>query len=102
MVNRMTNKSTIVQGLTLDVWAASFREGMPEFAASGFTFSAESEEQVRIAFSNRGPFVDEYNRVPVYTHAVTLPSSIAVELARLLIQHYARPKDDPKQPIANI
>lgn len=98
----MNNKSTLVQGLTLDRWAASFREGMPEFAASGFTFSAEAEGQVRIAFSNLGPFIDEHNRAPVYTHAVTLPPSIAVELARLLIQHYAKHADDPKQPIAGI
>lgn len=98
----MTEKSTVVQGLTLNQWAASFREGLPEFAASGFTFTPEAEGQVRIAFSNLGPFIDEHSRAPVYTHAVTLPPSIAVELARLLIQHYARPTDDPRQPIGGI
>lgn len=98
----MTEKSTLVQGLTLDQWTASFRPGMHEFAASVVTYSVETEGQVRIAFGNQGPYIDEHTRAPVYTHAVTLSPAIAVDLARLLIQHFARPADDLKQPVASI
>ena len=98
----MTEKSTLVQGLTLEQWAASFRPGMQEFAASAVTFSVETEGQVRIAFANQGPYIDEHTRAPVYTHAVTLSPAIAVDLARLLIQHFARPADDPKLPVASV
>ncbi|KFX63367.1 hypothetical protein [Paraburkholderia fungorum] len=98
----MTDKSRVVNGLTLAQWEAMFRPGMPEFAASTFVFSGETEGQVRIAFGNQGPFVSESERVPVFTHAVTLSPSVAVELARVLIQHFAKPADDPKEPIAKI
>jgi hypothetical protein len=98
----MTDKSIVVGGLTLAMWEAAFRPGMPEFAASRFAFTGEAEGQVRIAFGNLGPFVNEGQRAPVYTHAVTLSPTIAVELARVLIEHYANPKDDLKQPIAKI
>lgn len=98
----MTDKSTVANGLELAQWEAVFRPGMPEFAASSFVFSKETEEQVRIAFGNQGPFVSENQRTPVYTHAVTLSPAIAVELARVLIEHFAKPKDDLQQPIAKI
>ncbi len=98
----MTNTSQIVQGLSLAQWEAAFRPGMPEFAASTFVFSGEAEGQVRIAFGNRGPFINDSERVPVYTHAVTLPPHEAVELARMLLAHYARPADDLNQPTATI
>ena len=98
----MTAKSQVVSGLTLAQWEAMFRPGMPEFAASTFTFSGEAEGQVRIAFGNRGPFVSDSERLPVFTHAVTLSPAVAVELARVLIEHFAKPADDPKDPIAKI
>jgi hypothetical protein len=97
------DKSLKFQHLTLAGWEAAFRPGMAEFAASNFSFTFEAQEQVRIAFGNLGPVVDtEGNREPVYTHAVTIPPALAVELARLLLQQYAKPADDPKEPIAAI
>lgn len=98
----MVDKSIVVGGLSLARWEAAFRPGMPEFAASSFVFSGEGEGQVRIAFSNGGPFVNERERAPVFTHAVTLSPAAAVELARVLLEHYASPKDDLRQPIAKI
>jgi hypothetical protein len=98
----MTDKSQVVNGLTLAQWDAMFRPGMPEFAASTFVFSGETEAQVRIAFGNRGPFVSDSERVPVFTHAVTLSPSVAVELARVLLEHFAKPADDQKEPIAKV
>ena len=88
-------------GLKLETWEAAFRPGMPEFAASTFAFSGETESQVRIAFGNAGPFVSEVERKQVFTHAVTLPPSLAVDLARVLLEHYARPKDDLGKPVAS-
>lgn len=86
----------------METWEAAFRPGMPEFAASTFAFSGEAEGQIRIAFGNAGPFVSaEGERRQVFTHAVTLPSSLAVDLARVLLEHYARPKDDLDKPIAD-
>ena len=50
---------------------------------------------VRIAFGNSGPWIDESgNREPVFTHAVTLTPQIAVDLAGLLLKHYAQPDGD--------
>jgi len=92
-----------VDGLTLTQWAAAFRPGMPEFAASNYVFSREAAEQVRIAFCNQGPATTtQGNRAPVFTHAVTLPPAIAVELARQLLEHYATPKDDLSRPVAAV
>ncbi|MFM0561417.1 hypothetical protein [Paraburkholderia sediminicola] len=99
----MTDKSQVVQGLTLEQWEAAFRPGMPEFSATNFAFSQEAQEQVRIAFSNQGPIINANGeRSPVYTHAVTLPPSIAVNLARVLLEHYAKPIDDPSKPAAPV
>ena len=96
-------KEEVVGGLTLSQWEAMFRPGIDEFAAAGFTFSPGVESEVRIAFCNQGPVVNSKGeRSPVYTHAVTLPQFVAVDLARLLIEHYAKPADDPNKPIAPI
>jgi hypothetical protein len=90
----MADQSQMVHGLPLATWEAMFRPGMPEFAATQFSFTLESAEQVRIAFGNHGPCTDlEGTRVPVFTHAVTLPPHVAVELARLLLKFYAEPVD---------
>lgn len=99
----MADKSQVVQGLTLAQWEAAFRPGMPEFSATNFAFSQEAQEQVRIAFGNQGPVINtEGERSPVYTHAVTLPPNIAVALARVLLEHYAKPTDDPSKPTAPV
>lgn len=97
------NEKEVVSGLTLSQWEAMFRPGIDEFAAASFCFSPGVESQVRIAFCNLGPIVNSKGeRAPVYTHAVTLPQSVAVELARILIEHYAKPADDLNKPIAPI
>jgi hypothetical protein len=89
----MTDQPEEAFGIPLTQWEASFRPGMPEFSATNFTFTQEAAEQVRIAFGNKGPYINAGGtRAPVYTHAVTLTPDIAVELARLLLKHYAAPK----------
>lgn len=98
-----SNEPEKVQGLSLAAWEAMYRPGIVEFAASDFAFSGENESQVRIAFCNRGPIINiQGARSPVYTHAVTLPRSAAVALAHVLLEHYAKPADDPKAPIAPV
>jgi len=93
------NDDQVVDGLPLGAWAAMFRPGMYEFAATQFTFTAEGPDLIRIAFGNSGPRVDTSGRrVPVYTHAVTLPPQIAVDLAGLILKHYAKPDKDAVQP----
>jgi hypothetical protein len=88
-------KPDLVHGWPLSTWSAAFRPGMPEFAATTFFFTWEAAEQVRIAFGNRGPFVDANGtRLPVYTHAVTLTPETAVDLARQLLKRYASPIAD--------
>ncbi|MBF4557188.1 hypothetical protein H7698_13975 [Pseudomonas sp. p50] len=98
----MTDKLKIVQGLSLAQWEALFRPGIQEFAASTFMFSGETNEQVRIGFGNSGPYTGEGERSPVFTHAVTLSPSVAAELARVLLEHFAKPTDDPSKPTAMI
>lgn len=84
-----------VHGLPLKTWAAMFRPGMHEFASTYFTFSRESSNLVRIAFGNNGPHLSENGpREPVFTHAVTLPSETAVQLAHFLLKFYGEPETD--------
>jgi hypothetical protein len=90
----MTDKSIIVQGLSLTQWEAMFRDGMPEYAATTFAFTAEAMELVRVVFGNQGPADAEGLRSPHYTHALTLPPSAAVALAHMLLKHYAEPVND--------
>ena len=80
-----------IDGLTLRAWKAMFRPGMHEFAATQFTFSSEGPDLVRIAFGNLGPYNADGRREAVYTHAVTLPPNVAVDLAGLLLKHFAKP-----------
>jgi hypothetical protein len=65
---------------------------MAEFAATTFSFTLERKDLMRIAFGNAGPFIDiEGHRAPRYTHAVTLPPDVALELAQEIIRVYAKP-----------
>lgn len=83
--------SNVVDGLSLDHWAAAYRPGVVETAAEAFIYS-RAGDNIRIAFGNAGPFVDEARqRSPVYHHAVTLPAYLAIDLARLILAHYAAP-----------
>ena len=100
MTEKFFDKSKLVNNLTLAQWEAAFRPGIPEFTASTFVFSREAENQVRIAFGNQGPYINESQREQVFTLALTLPASVAVELARTLLEIYANPKDDPQRPVA--
>lgn len=86
------DENQIVDGLSLRVWQAVFRPGMAEFAATTFVFTRESNDFVRIAFGNAGPRIDAAGgREPVYTHAVTITPEMAVDLAGLLLKHFAEP-----------
>ena len=90
----MTDKSQVVDGLSLEQWDAMFRAEMPEYAATTFAFSREHKDLVRIAFGNAGPRVNvDGKRTKLFTHAVMLPPSVAVELAQLLLKFYAEPLD---------
>ena len=82
------DENQIVDGLPLRAWQAIFRPGMAEFAATTFVFTRESNDFVRIAFGNTGPRVDAAG---VYTHAVTLTPEMAVDLAGMLLKHFAEP-----------
>jgi hypothetical protein len=85
----------IVNGLSLRQWSDLFRAGMPEYAATSVRFTRESEDFVRIAFGNTGPVRAEGgSREPVYTHAVMLSPSLAVDLAGLLLKFYGEPEAD--------
>lgn len=65
---------------------------MGEYAATTFSFTPEGSDLIRIAFGNAGPFIDvEGHRTPRYTHAVTLPPDVALDLAQKLIANYAKP-----------
>lgn len=88
------NEDQTIDGLPLQQWNAMFRPGMPEFAATQFAFSRESNDLIRIAFGNSGPRVDHHGkRAPVFTHAVTLPPELAVDLAGLLLKFYGEPEN---------
>ncbi|HVZ47065.1 MAG TPA: hypothetical protein VHA82_24875 [Ramlibacter sp.] len=86
-------------GLDADDWQAGFRAGIQEFAGPIFMFSRDGDF-VRIAFGNRGPYVDENKRQPVYTHAVTMSAEMAIELARQLLHSYAAPTPENKKSAA--
>jgi hypothetical protein len=89
------DENQIVDGLSLKVWQAAFRPGMAEFAATSFIFTREAKDLVRIAFGNNGPRVDATGaREPVYTHAVILTPEMAVDLAGMLLKHYAAPVEE--------
>ena len=80
-------------GIFLRQWDDAFRAGMPEFAATSFAFTREGNDLIRIAFGNAGPYIDESgSRSGRFTHAVTLPPEIAVDLAQAILTHYAKPK----------
>lgn len=88
---------SLVHGVSLNEWKQAFRPGMPEFSATRFLFCAENNNLIRIAFGNSGPFIDiSGKREAVYSHAVTLAPETAVELARLLLKHYAEPVERRK------
>ena len=86
----MADSPNAFDGISLTEWASAYRPGMIEHAAERF-LAYSSGDLVRIAFGNDGPAVDEKGtREPVFTVAVTLTPAIAVELARILLKHYAK------------
>ncbi|MDQ9171721.1 hypothetical protein Q8A64_15005 [Oxalobacteraceae bacterium R-40] len=78
-----------IQGLTLDWWEACYRPGMPEFAGGTWAYTVEAADTVRLVFGNAGPYKSENQRTPVFTHAVTIPAEVAVDLAEALLKHFA-------------
>lgn len=82
-------------GLSIELWNAAFRPGMIEFAATSWVATLETD-LVRIAFGNSGAWEPTGDRrVPVFTHAVTLPPRVAVEFARQILALYAQPQKAP-------
>lgn len=89
---------SLVHGIPVKEWRQGFRPDMPEFAATRFLFTTESNSLVRIAFGNAGPFVDASGkRDAVFSHAVTLAPETAVELARALLKSFAEPVEQRKR-----
>lgn len=85
------------KGINLEEWERVFSPHIIEFPASRFAYTTENQDQVRIAFGNRGPFTDtEGNRnSPRYTHAVTMSQDLVLEFARLILSRFAQ-VDKPK------
>ncbi len=93
----------VVHGLTLKQWEAAFRPGIVEFAATNFAFTREASNLVRIAFGNNGPFTSQQgHREQTFTHAVTLPPEIAVQLAGMLLKLYAEPGNQQSKTSAEL
>jgi hypothetical protein len=90
----MMNKNSLINGQTLEFWEACYRPGMPEFSAVSWAYTVESEDTVRVAFGNLGPYNLEGSRTPVFTNAVTIPADVAVGLAHALLQHFAASESD--------
>lgn len=90
----MTDLENSINGLPLETWEACYRPGMHEFAAATWVYTAEGQDTVRLAFGNCGPWKSANSRIPVFTHAVTISASVAVELAHALLKHFAAPLDD--------
>lgn len=87
----MTDSTTSINGLSLDFWQACYRAGMPEFAAASWAYTVETSDTVRLVFGNLGPMRPDGQRIPVFTNAVTIPASVAVELSHALLKHFAAP-----------
>lgn len=84
-----------IKGMSIDSWEQAFRPGMAEYAAISFVYTRECKDLIRIAFGNSGPIIDETGkRSPRYTHAVTLPPDVALELAQQIIASYAKPEGE--------
>jgi hypothetical protein len=84
----------VFAGVTLDHWERIFAPHITEFSATRWAFSNEVDQQIRIAFGNKGPFTSAKGDrdKPLYSHAVTLPRAIAVDFARTLLQQLAEVK----------
>lgn len=92
----MTDSQEIrFNGIAVGDWEQAFRPGMPEYAATSFIYTPEGRDLIRVAFGNHGPVIDAHgNRSPRYTHAVTLPPDVALDLAQKIISLYGNPKGE--------
>lgn len=89
----MNDKTVVIDGLTPEWWAACYRPGMPEFAGSTWAYTTETPDSVRLVFGNSGPYKADGTRTPVFTNAITIPASVAVDLAQGLLKHFASPEN---------
>jgi hypothetical protein len=89
----MNDQNTLINGLTVDMWEACYRPGIPEFSAVSWVYTVESPDTVRLVFGNLGPYKSDGSRQPVFTNAVTLPANVVVELAEAMLRHFAAPAD---------
>ena len=84
-----------VLGLSLDDWAAAFRPGIVETTGERFIYTKETGG-LRLVFGNNGPVIDKAGtRAPVYHHAITLPVSVALDMARAILAVIAEQDQPP-------
>lgn len=89
----MSDQPELINGLTIEMWEACYRPGMPEFAGVSWAYTQEGSESVRLVFGNQGPYKPDGSRTPVFTNAITIPASVAVDLAHAMLKHFAAPMD---------
>jgi hypothetical protein len=85
------NKATVF-GVSVEEWQSAYRLGIQEFAAHRFVIKREGD-LIRVGFGNPGPPLDEKGQhgCAVYTHAVTMSPTLALELSRTLRDIIAGP-----------
>lgn len=90
------DKSTTIYGVSAEAWQSAYRLGIQEFSAAQWVFD-RSGGLIRIAFGNQGPPINEQGKrgCPVYTHAVTMTKSMALDLAKKLRDFLAAPAPKP-------
>lgn len=98
----MSDRPAVIDGLTADMWEACYRPGMPEFAGVSWAYTVESPDLIRLVFGNLGPYKSDGTRTPVFTNAVTIPASVAVELAHAMLKHFAAPTNARPQTSGEI
>jgi hypothetical protein len=88
----MGEKAVNVYGMSPEEWQAAYRPGIQEFSALKVAIKREGD-LIRIAFGNNGPPLNEegLNGMPVYSHAVSITTGLAVVLSRLLRDLAASP-----------
>jgi len=89
----MSDQTEVIDGLTVEMWEACYRPGMPEFAGATWAYTREGPDSVRLVFGNHGPYKSDGSRTPTFTNAITIPASVAVELAHAMLKHFAAPRD---------
>jgi hypothetical protein len=95
----MTTPLKTVYGASQDVWDSAYHRSVQEFGAQRYVIYKEGQ-LIRIALGNNGPPTDELGGrgTPVFSHAVTLSTEVAVQLARSLRDLVAEPLSEQQPP----